>query len=189
MLPYVTETSRLILHVEREFAAEEVLRLYLRNKDCFDSYEPTRPFDFYTPQFHENALRREFKAFTMGMFARYFMFLQEDPYRIVGSVNFNFKTEEEPFAEIGYKLDQSLHRQGLMREALIHLIPILHRECGFNRFDARICPTNTASVRLAEGLGFAPFHFEPKSANILGVDVDVMRYSLRLDGASKPDWM
>ena len=44
-------TNRLILQIEDSSMADEVLNFYLRNKELFDRFEPTRPPQFYTLSF------------------------------------------------------------------------------------------------------------------------------------------
>jgi len=77
-------------------------------------------------------------------------------------------------------VDSLYQNQGIAYEVLDHLIPLVASHYNINRFDARIHPENYPSIRLATKLGFRPLHLEPKSANILGVDVDIVRYSLNL---------
>lgn len=46
MGPLIKYTNRLILRVENESKAKQVLDLYLRNRLPFEQYEPTRPASF-----------------------------------------------------------------------------------------------------------------------------------------------
>lgn len=179
MGPMVKYTENLILRVENENKAKAVLDLYLRNKDEFEKYEPTRPDNFYTIKFHENMLAREHKMYRLGSFLRYFIYAADNPNRIIGAVNFNFLSDgTSRFSEIGYKVDSQYHNKGVGYEACTAGIAIMKECYGFKRFDARIHPKNEASLRLAEKLGFSFVRIEPQSANILGSYVDLARYSL-----------
>ena len=51
MGPLIKYTNRLILRVENESKAKQVLDLYLRNRLPFEQYEPTRPASFYTQDY------------------------------------------------------------------------------------------------------------------------------------------
>lgn len=179
MGPSVKLSNRIILRVENEASAQKVLNLYLRNKTAFEQFEPTRPADFYTKDYHAAMLRREYKAYQLGTFLRYYIYRTTNPNRIIGSVNFNFFHDAAmPFAEIGYKVDRLYQNQGIGYEACRLGISVIKQDYGINRIDARIHPDNLPSLRLAEKLGFTPVRLEPQSANILGHYVDLMRYSL-----------
>ena len=65
MGPLIKYTNRLILRVENESKAKQVLDLYLRNRLPFEQYEPTRPASFYTQDYHWSSLHREYIAYTM----------------------------------------------------------------------------------------------------------------------------
>lgn len=180
MGPSVKTSNRLILKVEDETAANKVLELYLRNRNSFEQFEPTRPADFYTTDFHTAMLRREYRAYSLGTFLRYYIYINSNLNRIIGAVNFNLRQESGVhFAEIGYKVDTLYQNRGIACEACLTGIAVMTDYYGIARIDARIHPDNHASVRLAEKLGFLPVRLEPKSANVKGRCVDLIRYSLR----------
>lgn len=179
MGPLEITTKHYILRVENEFKAGNVLDLYLRNRMAFEKYEPTRPSNFYTKDYHIAMLRRESLAYQSGSFLRYYIYSPANMSRIIGSINFNFYIREAySHAEVGYKIDSLYQNQGIAYEALSHLIPIVSKEYNVNIFHARIHPENYPSIRLATKLGFQVGRLEPKSANILGEDVDIVRYCL-----------
>lgn len=195
MIPMVVNTGRLVLKIENESKAQEVLNLYLRNREIFEQFEPTRPSNFYSSEYHRQSLSREYKMFTQGSFVRYYIYSTTNSSRIIGAVNFNlmrdsklhytdpnffnmYKDSPYTFAEIGYKLDLLYQGQGLAYEACKASIDIVAEEFNLNRFDARIHPDNQPSIKLATRLNFKPLCFEPQSANIMGKNVDLIRYSL-----------
>lgn len=179
MGPEKITTNRIILSVEQPYAAPLVLDMYMRNRSCFEQFEPTRPDGFYTLEYHQVSLHREYLAYTTGSFLRYYIYDITNPDQIIGSVNFNFfSTGLARYCEMGYKLDERYQHQGIAREACRLGMQIIQQNYGIYRFDARIHPENHASIRLAESLGFRPYRFEPQSANVLGKTVDIMRYSV-----------
>lgn len=181
MGPQVKFTDRLRLVVENEINADKVLALYLRNRDNFEDFEPTRPAGFYTAEYHKHVLKREYKAYILGSFVRYYIYLKEDPKTIIGSVNFNFFNDgPHRKAEIGYKVDSAYQNRGIAYEACICCMDIIKNDYGIRRFDARIHPANSSSIKLAEKLGFKPICLEPQSANIRGRYVDLYRYSITM---------
>lgn len=179
MGPKSIRSKRLILKIEDTSAASRVLDLYLRNRAVFEQFEPTRPRNFYTLSYHEEALRRELSAYNLGQFLRYYIYESMFPDITIGSVNFNFfSTGLVRYAEVGYKIDHLHQNRGYAYEAVRLGMEVLQKHYGIYRFDARIHPHNYASLRLAEKLGFTMYRYEPKSANILGKTEDLIRYSL-----------
>lgn len=47
-MAFMMETDRLILQVEKEDIADQLLDFYIRNRKQFERFEPTRPNNFYT---------------------------------------------------------------------------------------------------------------------------------------------
>ena len=180
MAPEFAETERLILRVEHEDAAERVLDLYLRNRDEFEAYEPTRPEGFYTLDFHTRVLHREYNLYCSEQFLRYHLYFKERPDYCVGSLNFNIRNDGDVFCEVGYKIEHTLWNQGIATEAVTAGIDIMEEYYPITRVDARILNTNAKSRHLLKKLGFVFMCEEPQSANILGKDVDITRYTLAL---------
>lgn len=179
MGPIETYTKHYILRVENETKAKNVLDLYLRNRMAFEKYEPTRPLNFYTIDYHISMLARERRAYESGSFLRYYIYSPANLSRVIGAVNFNFyQGSPEAYVEIGYKIDSLYQNQGIAFEVISHLIPLVSRAYKVRIFHARIHPENYPSIRLATKLGFQVLSLEPKSANILGQDVDIVRYYL-----------
>lgn len=179
MGPMIKFAENLILKVEDEKNAAAVLNLYLRNKISFERFEPTRPSDFYTLEYHITSLRREFKAYSLGAFLRYYIYLFPNDRKIIGSINFNFQHDNNiPYVEMGYKVDSLYQNQGIAFCACKAALSVIKNDYGIKRVDARIHPDNISSKRLAEKLGFSPLRLEPNSAHVNGRYVDLIRYSL-----------
>ncbi|MBR4515502.1 MAG: GNAT family N-acetyltransferase [Lachnospiraceae bacterium] len=177
MAPYITYTDRLILAIELPEIADKVLEFYIKNASTFERYEPTRPEDFYTLEYHQQAMEGELSLYDMGSFVRYYIYTKDDPDIIVGALNFNVKFDTDTsFVEIGYKIDSDYRNLGIATEAVREGLRIMHDYYNINRFDMRILPNNYPSKKVAKKLGFEPVEFEPQSANVLGEQVDVMRF-------------
>ena len=179
MGPMVKTTKHLVLRVENENKANEVLALYDRNRASFERFEPTRPAGFYTIDYHAAMLRREYKAYTLDTFLRYYIYKASHPSRIIGAINLNLMHDGSmPYAEMGYKIDAFYQNQGYAYEACLAAIEVLVKDYDIRRIDVRIHPDNTPSIRLASKLGFVPVRLEPQSANVMGHYVDLVRYTL-----------
>lgn len=178
MGPLVKYTQHLILCIETESKADRVLDLYLRNRLSFEKFEPTRPDSFYTKEYHRLSLHREYIAYSMGTFFRYYIYEKTNPNRIIGSINLNiYQDTDGSYAEIGYKIDVNRQQQGFAYEACQAALQVLRDDYHIFRVEARIHPDNIASISLATKLGFRPIKFEPQSANIMGRFVDLIRYT------------
>lgn len=179
MGPSVLYTENLILQVENELKAGEVLDLYKRNKVIFDKFEPTRPADFFTKEFHIAHLRGEYNAYKRGTFLRYYIYKLHRTDRIIGSVNFNIKQGNYgKYAEIGYKLDLLYHNRGFAYEACYNGIMVMKEHYGIKLIAAYIAPDNTPSIKLATRLGFRKEKSGDKCANVDGKDIFLDLYVL-----------
>ena len=85
MAPYITYTDRLILAIELPEIADKVLEFYIKNASTFERYEPTRPEDFYTLEYHQQAMEGELSLYDMGSFVRYYIYTKDDPDLIVSA--------------------------------------------------------------------------------------------------------
>lgn len=178
MGPAIQLTPNLILRVEDESKAAQVLDLYIRNRVQFEEFEPTRPTDFYTIAYHTQALRREYRAYMLGTFLRYYIYSRYDDSKIIGSVNFNLYCDEtRQYAEIGYKIDHMHQNRGYAYEACMAGMDILAKHYNIHHIDARIHPDNSPSLSLARKMNFRYMAMEAHSANIKGQDVDLIRYT------------
>ena len=179
MGPSTLHTDNLILRVEQEDKAKEVLNLYVRNKISFDMYEPTRPANFYSIDYHRAHLRAEYNSYLRNIFLRYYIYADYRPERIIGSVNFNVKDDEYgEYAEIGYKIDLLYQNRGFAYEACAAGIRVMRDNYGIHRFMAHIDPKNAPSKRLAEKLGFKKSGEATLCANILNNPVYLDSYAL-----------
>lgn len=181
MGPLTLTSDNLILKVENESSAKNVLDLYLRNRIVFERFEPTRPSNFYTIDYHATMLRREYNSYLNDNFIRYYIYKSNYPKRIIGSINFNImRNQNDAYAEIGYKIDALYQNRGIAHEACLMAIDALKKYYNVYKIDARIHPDNAASIKLAGKLGFIPVKYEPKSANVMGEYVDLIRYSMHI---------
>ena len=143
MGPLIKYTNRLILRVENESKAKQVLDLYLRNRLPFEQYEPTRPASFYTQDYHWSSLHREYIAYTMGTFLRYYIYLKDRPDKIIGAIiSIFFAPPANHTLRSATKLTPSI------RTAASHMKPAKRRSMYLNmttRFTASM-PASTRKI-------------------------------------------
>ena len=169
-MSFQLETDRLILKIEDDTAAQKVLDFYVRNQEQFERFEPTRPRNFYTYEYHE---------IIKGKTLRYYVYTKEQPDMLIGSVNFsNFMHRPFSRTSIGYKLDKDAQGHGYAYEACQAAIPIIFSNYRIHRIEARVAPDNLPSIRLLERLHFLYEGIEYQGVEIQGVYKDHYRYGL-----------
>lgn len=172
------ETERLRLVVCNEEYSAALLTFMTENKDFFAPYEPLRQPAFYTEEFQAQILRAEFQAMLRGTYFRYYLFLKEDPTRIIGTVSFsNISRTDDKSCRVGYKLDRNHTGKGYATEALRTLLSEVNKTLHIHRVEADILPENLSSLRLIERLGFTYEGVARSSHEIGGVWRDHLRYS------------
>jgi len=81
--------------------------------------------------------------------------------KIIGTCSLFRIHETSKRAELGYILNRSYWRQGLMQEALKALLSHFFRDLEFNRLEAEIDPRNLGSKGMLLSLGFLKEGFAP----------------------------
>jgi [ribosomal protein S5]-alanine N-acetyltransferase len=74
--------------------------------------------------------------------------------KCIGMVNYHHRQARNAKLEIGYILAPAQQRRGPMAEAVEALLAYCFEELAVHRVEALIHPDNSASIRLAERLGF-----------------------------------
>lgn len=177
-MQFTYQTDRLILKVLTPEYAASVCQFYLENKNFLEPFEPKRPDYFYTADFHSSNLLCEYNAFLKLSYFRYWLFLQEEPERPIGSVCFsNILHGAFQKCMIGYKLGENYCHHGYMQEALSLLIPLVMKEAHLHRIEAYVQPDNLPSIHLLSKLGFTEEGYLQKYAEILGIWTDHLIFS------------
>lgn len=175
----IYETDRLILKVLRPEAAKKVLCFYLDNKELFEKYEASRPDNFYTVKYQKSVLLCEYNLTVQLSAVRFYVFLKDDPNRIIGTICFRDITRSiYDSCEVGYKFDERFWHHGYATEALIEGIDIMFGDLGLHRITACVMPGNTPSIRLLESLYFKREGLLRQNARIQGEWTDHYLYSL-----------
>lgn len=74
--------------------------------------------------------------------------------RVIGSIGFHGRPDEQGRLEVGYSVDRPYRRQGYASESLTALLDWAWHIYGTTRFVASISPHNEPSLRLAAAHGF-----------------------------------
>lgn len=172
------ETTRLQLLICNDEYAAALLDFVTENKEFFSPWEPRRLPAFYTEEFQAQVLRTEFQAILRSTYLRYYLFLKDDPERIIGTVSFsNISRGEDKSCRVGYKLAKNCTGKGYAEEAVRRLLTEVHNDLSIHRVEADIMPDNLPSLHLIERLGFSYEGIARSSHEINGKWTDHLRYS------------
>lgn len=149
------ETERLILRTGTVRDAAEIVLYFVRNRDFLAPFEPLQPSAFYSKAMQKELILSDAREREGGTALRFWIFAKDQPGRIIGSIRFSGVIRGAfQSCFLGYRLDQTCERNGLMTEALFSAIPYAFRVLSLHRIEANIMPRNTASRRVVEKLGF-----------------------------------
>jgi ribosomal-protein-alanine N-acetyltransferase len=172
-------TSRLILKVLSPDYSLSVLDFYLRNKDFFEPYEPSRIDTFYSENYQHANLTYEFNLFCQFKYLRLWIFEKNNPNVIIGTICFsNILKGAFQSCMVGYKLDKAYCKNGYAKEALQYAVQLIFEEYGLHRIEALVFPDNSPSIKLLEGVGFVYEGIAQKSVKLDDTWEDHLRYAL-----------
>ena len=175
------ETKRLVLRTLDPSFDSRLLAYHLRNEDHFRRSGPLLAGEFFTRAFQERRLELEMEMMRDDKLVRFFIFHRDDSEytKIIGDLGFsNIIRGALQQCFLGYKVDKSQTRQGLVTEALQAAIPWIFTHKKLHRIEANIMPRNAASIRVVEKLGFSREGFSPKYLKICGNWEDHYRYAI-----------
>lgn len=163
------ETQRLILKTLDSSYSEIVLDYYSRNREFLKPWELERKDIFYTIQFQQNQLDRDLSDIRNGNLLRLWIFKNDDLSKTIGNIGFsNIIRGHFLSCYLGYKLDVEELNKGYITEAIKECINIIFDEYQLHRIEANIMPSNIASIRVAEKLGFTKEGLSKKYIKING---------------------
>ena len=148
------QSKRLLLTKSAPDLAPEVCKYFIRNKDFFEQYDVKRADEFFTTEYHERELVTDQKN-SDKLVGISFWLMYRGESRIIGMIALTgilFGAFYSAF--LSYKLDKDELNKGIMTEALSVIIPIAFDELNLHRLEANIMPSNQASIRVVEKLGF-----------------------------------
>lgn len=173
------ETERLILRILTPDCAKSVCQFLSRNRQQFEKYEPLHPANYYTPEYQQTLLSAELKLALRSKNIRYYVFLKENPQKIIGTVALhNIEQGVLSSCELGYKFDADYQHMGYAREAACMAVSVAFASLDLHRIYARVMPENTASVKLLKSLLFEEEGLERECIYIQGKWQNHLRFSL-----------
>lgn len=101
-----------------------------------------------------------------------------DDNRLIGTIGLNNIDNTLERAEIGYELNRDWWGRGVMSETVPYVLRHAFHTLGLDKVIALIRPDNTASISLAEKLGFRRGGLLRNYIQVAGESKDVLSYSL-----------
>ncbi len=174
-------TRRLRLYPATSDLAMVVAEYFFRNRSFFQPALPVLPEDFFALDAQRKRLERQQAAMRSGSEMRWLAFHRSDASfaYVLGDLCFTqLAYGEQQSAVVGYQVDERATRQGLATEMLRAAVDFAFREVKLHRLEAFILPTNEASRRTIEKMGFQCEGTARKFLKINGYWEDHLRYSL-----------
>lgn len=172
-------TERLILQVLPPYYYQQVLDFYVENKMHLESWETMREKNFYTSSYQKKLLEAEYNMIMKSKMLRFYLFLKNNPEKIVGSVSItNIQRGAFQSCSLGYKIHKDYCNLGLGKEAVGQVKEIIFRDYGLHRMEALVHPDNVPSIALLEALSFQREGIAISAAMLNGQWQDMYRYAL-----------
>jgi len=135
-----------------DFAAWSALRE--ASRDFLTPWEPTWPGDDLSHAAFRQRMRRYAEDQRTDQAYPFFLFSKEDNVLVGGLVLASIRRGVAQAGSLGYWVGARYARRGYMSAALRALIPAAFDVLRLHRLEAACIPTNTASIRLLEKVGF-----------------------------------
>lgn len=149
------KSARTILRLAEVDDIPAIIDYYTANKAHLTPFEPTRTEDFYRQSYWCREVKERLEAFSTDKSLKLFLFKQENPRVIIGSINFaNFVRGVFQSCTLGYSLAAAEQGRGYMTEALEVAIAYVFDQLNLHRIMAAYIPHNQRSGKLLKRLGF-----------------------------------
>lgn len=157
---------------------EEWSDLRFRSRDFLKPWEPTWPPDELTRPAFRRRLRRYAEERRLDHAHSFFLF-QNGSNRLLGGVTIsNIRRSVAQTGTVGYWTGQPFAGQGYMTAGVRALIPHAFGALRLRRLEAACIPTNAASIRLLEKVGFEREGYAREYLCIDGIWQDHLLFAL-----------
>jgi [ribosomal protein S5]-alanine N-acetyltransferase len=157
---------------------EEWSELRFQSRDFLKPWEPTWPPDELTRPAFRRRLRRYAEERRLDHAYSFFLF-QNDSNRLLGGVTIsNIRRSVAQTGTVGYWTGQPFAGQGYMTAGVRALVPHAFGALRLRRLEAACIPTNAASIRLLEKVGFEREGYAREYLCIDGIWQDHLLFAL-----------
>jgi ribosomal-protein-alanine N-acetyltransferase len=144
-------------------------------------WEPTWPSDDLSRSAFRRRLRRYAEDQRADTSYAFFLFRKADDALVGGLTLANIRRGVAQAGSLGYWIGEPFARRGLMTGALQGLVPFAFGSLRLHRLEAACIPSNAASIRLLEKMGFAREGYAREYLCINGLWQDHLLFA-RLNG-------
>jgi len=141
-------------------------------------WEPTWPLDDLTRSAFRRRIRRYLQDIREDTAYPFFVFRTEDGALLGGITLSNVRRGVTQSTSLGYWIGETFARQGFMGAAVGAVVPFVFDQLRLHRLEAACLPSNTASIRLLEKVGFTREGFARRYLRINGVWQDHFLYAM-----------
>lgn len=164
--------------------ADDATRLadaYTRNREYLAPWEPLRPDEFFTPEWHADEVRLQLRSAAEG---RSLPLVITDGDEIVGRLNVsNIVRGASQSASLGYWVDRGHAGRGVGTAAVLAAVDVARDELALHRLEAGTLVHNHRSQRVLVNAGFALIGLAPRYLRIAGHWQDHRLFQRLLDEA------
>ncbi len=143
-------------------------------------WEPTWPADDLTRSAFRRRIRRYVQDVRDDVAYPFFVFDADDTL-LGGATLSNIRRGVTQSASLGYWVGAAHARQGHMSAAVAAIIPFVFEQLRLHRLEAACLPSNAASIRLLEKVGFSREGYARRYLRINGVWQDHFLYAMLSD--------
>jgi ribosomal-protein-alanine N-acetyltransferase len=144
-------------------------------------WEPTWPSDDLSRAAFRRRLRRYAEDQRADTSYAFFLFRKSDDALVGGLTLANIRRGAAQAGSLGYWIGEPFSRRGLMTGALQGLVPFAFGSLRLHRLEAACIPSNAASIRLLEKMGFSREGYAREYLCINGLWQDHLLFA-RLNG-------
>jgi ribosomal-protein-alanine N-acetyltransferase len=149
----------------------------MRNKEYFKKWSPEYEPDYFDIKFHKAWLKSIEREYKEGRQIKFGVYIKSDIKRIIGTVSFsNIIMGIFRSCFLGYRIDEFETKRGYATEAIKRGVQYMFSELQLHRIEANIMPSNAASIRVVEKLGFVNEGLAPKYLKVNGKWEDHYHY-------------
>lgn len=163
----------------------EIVRYYTENRAHLQTFSPTLEREIFDAETWKEQVRFRAEELAAGESLRAFLFLREEPRRIVGNLNLT-QVHRGAFHNcvLGYNLAQGEQGKGYMTEAVLAAVDFAFNTWNLHRVHAGYMPENTRSAAVLARCGFTIVGLSPAYLLINGRWEDHV-----LTAIINPDWV
>jgi [ribosomal protein S5]-alanine N-acetyltransferase len=172
------EGKQIYLRFLEERDADALKKLYLKNRDFFQTYSPKRDEAYYSYERHLHSIKRAMEGRKLDREYSFGIFLSETD-ELIGDIDLTGVLRDAIQAcYIGYSLDRGHNGKGYMTEAVKLVVDYGFTHLRLHRIVAGVMPTNFGSIRVLEKAGFEKEGIARKNVKINGKWEDHVELSI-----------